>query len=65
VVRVAGARGREDVAALPNGHLILIASMDKNFTDFPGYPGTTNVMGDVLIDLDPNHTLFWVWLSLD
>ena len=54
-----------DVAALPNGHLILIASMDKDFTDLAGYPGTTTVTGDVLIDLDQNHTPVWVWSEFD
>jgi arylsulfate sulfotransferase len=54
-----------DVAALPNGHLILIASMDKDFTDLSGYPGVTTVRGDVLIDLDQNHAPVWVWSEFD
>ena len=41
-----------DVAVLPNGHLILIASTIRDYADLPGYPGTTAVTGDVLIDLD-------------
>ena len=35
-----------DVAVLPNGHLIVIASEIQNYTDLPGYPGTTAVTGD-------------------
>lgn len=54
-----------DFAILPNGHLILIASTYKSFTDLPGYPGTTQVLGDVLIDLDQNHDPVWVWNSFD
>jgi len=54
-----------DVAVLPNGHLILIASMTKNFTDLVGYPGTTTVTGDVLIDLDTNRHPVWVWSEFD
>ncbi len=54
-----------DFAILPNGHLILIASTYQSFTDLPGYPGTTQVIGDVLIDLDQNHNPVWVWNSFD
>jgi arylsulfate sulfotransferase len=54
-----------DVAVLPNGHLILIASTMKDFTDLPGYPGTTAVTGDVLIDLDQSRKPVWVWSEFD
>lgn len=54
-----------DFAILPNGHLILIASTYQSFTNLPGYPGTTQVLGDVLIDLDENHNPVWVWNSFD
>jgi hypothetical protein len=54
-----------DFAVLPNGHLILIASMFQTYTDLVGYPGSTNVLGDVLIDLDPNHIPVWTWSSFD
>ena len=54
-----------DFAILPNGHIIVIASTVKNFTDLPGYPGTTAVTGDVLIDLDTNHKPVWVWSEFD
>jgi arylsulfate sulfotransferase len=54
-----------DVAILPNGHLIVIASMSKNFTNLVGYPGTTAVLGDVLIELDENHKPVWTWSEFD
>ena len=54
-----------DVAALPNGHLILIASSNQDFTDLTGYTGTVTVWGDVLIDLDTNHKPVWVWSEFD
>jgi len=54
-----------DVAVLPNGHLLLIAAMIKNFTDLPGFPGTTAVTGDVVIDLDTTRKPVWVWSEFD
>jgi hypothetical protein len=37
----------------------------KDFTDLPGYPGTTRVIGDSLIDLDENWNPVWAWNSFD
>ena len=54
-----------DILPLPNGHLILLASHTKNFTDLPGYPGVTAVAGDELIDLDQNRKPVWVWDTFD
>lgn len=54
-----------DFAVLPNGHLIVIASMYKTYTDLVGYPGSTSVVGDVVIDLDSNHVPVWTWSSFD
>ena len=54
-----------DVAVLPNGHLLVIASETQNFTGLPGYPGTTAMVGDVIIDLDTNQTPVWVWSEFD
>lgn len=47
------------------GHLIVLASIAVPYTDLAGYPGTTNVVGDVLIDLDPNFTPVWFWSTFD
>lgn len=54
-----------DVLLLPNGHLLLLLSTSKMFTDLPGFPGQTNVLGDVLVDVDPNFNPDWVWNSFD
>jgi len=44
-----------DFALLPNGHLILIAATQQALSD-----GTSPV-GDVIVDLDPNHNVVWAW----
>lgn len=54
-----------DFTVLPNGHLILIASTYKSLAGLTGYSGTTQVLGDVLIDLDQNHVPDWVWSTFD
>ena len=54
-----------DVLALPNGHMLLLMSVYKSFNNLPGYPGTTNVLGDLLIDVDQNLTPDWVWNTFD
>jgi hypothetical protein len=45
--------------------LILLVNHYKNFTNLPGRPGTTAVLGDALVDLDQNHNPVWVWDSFD
>jgi arylsulfate sulfotransferase len=54
-----------DVIRLDNGHWILLANEAKDFEDLPGYPGTTTVVGDDLIDLDTNNQIVWVWRAFD
>ena len=54
-----------DFAVLPNGHILVIANTLKAFTNLTGYPGTTNVLGDVVIDLDQNFKPVWVWNEFD
>ncbi len=54
-----------DFVELPNGHILVIANTFKSFTDLPGYPGTTNVLGDVVVDLDENFDPKWVWSEFD
>ncbi len=54
-----------NVIALPNGHWVLLAAYPKNFTNLPGRPGTTSVLGDVLVDVDPNSNPDWVWSAFD
>lgn len=54
-----------DIIRLPNGHWILLANEYEDFQDLPGFPGTTSVLGDDIIDLDPNNQLAWVWRAFD
>jgi arylsulfate sulfotransferase len=54
-----------DVEPLPNGHLLIIVNSTQQFTDLTGYPGTTTVLGDQIVDLDPNWNPVWVWNSFD
>jgi hypothetical protein len=54
-----------DVAVLPNGHWITLAQTIKQFTDLPGYPGVTEVVGDALIDIDPDGNVAWAWSGFD
>ena len=54
-----------DFVALPNGHLLLIVSDTRVFTDLQGYPGQTTVTGDAIVDLDANNTPVWVWDAFD
>lgn len=54
-----------DVLSLSNGHVIILVNFTKNFDNLPGYPGTTAVLGDGLIDLDENWNPVWAWNSFD
>jgi hypothetical protein len=54
-----------DVIVLPNGHWITLANTSKQFDNLPGYPGVTNVLGDALIDIDPNGNVAWAWSGFD
>jgi arylsulfate sulfotransferase len=54
-----------DVLPLPNGHMVLLATVSQTFQNLPNYPGDTAVLGDVLIDIDENLKPDWVWNSFD
>jgi arylsulfate sulfotransferase len=54
-----------DLLPLDNGHLIVLVNFGKGFTDLPGYPGTTQVLGDGLVDLDENWNPVWAWSAFD
>jgi arylsulfate sulfotransferase len=47
-----------DFVMLPNGHLIVLASTYQNISG-------TQVLGDVVIDLDQNHNPVWLWNEFD
>ena len=44
---------------------MVLANTLKAFTDLPGHPGVTNVLGDVLVDLDASLNPVWVWNQFD
>lgn len=54
-----------DFIVLPNGHLLLLTNTSRPFTDLPGFPGVTNVAGDVVVDLDTTWKPVWVWNEFD
>jgi arylsulfate sulfotransferase len=60
-----GSPFHHDVLVLPNGHWIGLCEISKSFTDLPGYPGTTVVVGDALVDIDLNGNVVWAWSAFD
>jgi Arylsulfotransferase (ASST) len=54
-----------DIVELPNGHLLILVNTNKKFTDLRGHRGVTTVLGDAIVDLDPNYKPVWSWLSFD
>jgi arylsulfate sulfotransferase len=53
------------VLALPNGHWVMLAAYNKSYNNLPGYPGTTSVLGDAIVDVDANGNPDWVWNTFD
>ena len=60
-----GAPFHHDVLALPNGHWIALCQIQKTLTDLPDHPGTNNVAGDALIDVDLSGNVVWAWSGFD
>jgi arylsulfate sulfotransferase len=54
-----------DFLPLGNGHLVVLANSAQDFTDLPGYAGTTTVVGDVLIELDGDWKPVWFWSAFE
>lgn len=54
-----------DVELLPNGHMIVVTAATRDYTNLPGYPGTTRVIGDIVVDLDPQWQPVWTWSTFD
>lgn len=54
-----------DMLVLPNGHWIALAQVTENIDGLNGYSGPTAVMGDIILDLDTNGEVVWVWSSFD
>lgn len=53
-----------DVLALPNGHLILLATYPQNHAENPQIPEGTTVTGNALVDWDPVHGAVWKLVCL-
>jgi hypothetical protein len=49
---------------LPNGHTIVFSNDQQLLTNVQG-PGTLDVMGDLILDLDENFNVAWVWDGFD
>jgi arylsulfate sulfotransferase len=54
-----------DLLPLDNGHVIILTNFTRNLENLTGYPGTTGVVGDGLIDLDPDWNPVWAWNAFD
>jgi arylsulfate sulfotransferase len=54
-----------DILPLDNGHVLVLVLIKKNFDNLPGFPGTTQVMGDGIIDLDQDWNPVWAWNAFD
>jgi arylsulfate sulfotransferase len=54
-----------DLLMLPNGHWIGLANILKAFTNLPGLPGVTEVLSDVLLDIDQSGNVVWAWSAFD
>jgi arylsulfate sulfotransferase len=54
-----------DMLVLPNGHWIGLCQTTQNLSNLPGYPGTTAVVGDALVDIDPDANVLWAWSAFD
>jgi len=54
-----------DFVLLPNGHLLLLLTNTRVFTDLPGFPGDTTVLGNAIVDLDSNNNPVWAWDAFD
>jgi arylsulfate sulfotransferase len=53
-----------DLTPLPNGHLLVMANTLKNVV-LSGQTTPTQVLGDVVVDLDQNWNPVWVWNEFD
>jgi hypothetical protein len=52
-----------DILKLPNGHLIILANLTQKFTSPPGF---SSVIGDALVDWDPQaQAPVWTWSTFD
>lgn len=52
-----------DILELSNGHWIALGQISRDFTDLDGYSGP--VLGDAILDIDPNGNVVWAWSTFD
>jgi len=57
-------RFSHEALRLPNGHTLVLGAVEKLLTDVQG-PGTVDVLGDMVIDLDANFQVAWSWNAFD
>jgi arylsulfate sulfotransferase len=51
---------------LPNGHTLVIAGLERMFSDgAQGSKDPVDVLGDLVVDLDPDFQVAWAWNSFD
>ncbi len=49
---------------LPNGNYLVMGGTERILTDVQG-PGDVDVLGDIILVLDPNLQLLWAWDAFD
>ena len=49
---------------LPGGNYLVLAGTERLLTDVQG-PGTVDVLGDMILVLDPNLQVLWAWNAFD
>ncbi len=54
-----------DLLRLPSGDWIALGNTLKSFTDLQGLSGVTDVLSDVLLDVDPTGNVVWAWSAFD
>jgi hypothetical protein len=53
-----------EAVRLANGHTLVLTPVERLLTDVQG-PGTVNVLGYMVLDLDPNLQIVWTWNAFD
>jgi hypothetical protein len=54
-----------DVLPLDNGHVIVLVNFAQAVSNVAGFPASTPVLVDGLVDLDQNWKPVWAWSALD
>jgi hypothetical protein len=50
---------------LPNGHTVILGYIEELYDDVPGETGTVDILADMIIVLDENFQVAWVWNAFD